>query len=67
MLYAWIGAASFLVCCLPGPAVGAYFANEAKKQGHPQAQLALILNVVAAGLILIFYFFYFLSVLASSG
>jgi len=67
MLYAWIGAASFLVCCLPGPAVGAYFANEAKKQGHPQAQLGLILNVVAAGLILIFYFFYFLSVLASSG
>ncbi len=67
LLYAWIGAATFLICCLPGPLVGMYFANEAKKEGHPQGQTALIVNAVAAALILLGWVFYFLAALASAG
>ena len=55
MTFAWVGAATFLLCCLPGPAVGLYFANEAKKAGHPQAQMAFILNVVALSLLVVFW------------
>ncbi|NLV54565.1 MAG: Hsp70 family protein [Acidimicrobiales bacterium] len=65
--FAWIGAATFLICCLPGPAVGAYFANEARKEGHPQGQTALILNIVALALTGVFWMLWFLSVLATSG
>jgi hypothetical protein len=67
LLYAWICVAGLLICCLPAPLVGLYFANEAKKEGNPQGQLALILNAVAAGLILVIWALWFLSALASSG
>jgi hypothetical protein len=59
--------AGLLICCLPAPLVGLYFANEAKKEGNPQGQLALILNAAAAGLILVIWALWFLSALASSG
>lgn len=64
--YAWIGAATGLVCCLPGPLAGLYFANEAKKAGHPQAQLALIINLVAAGIVVVAGFFWLLALAAGS-
>jgi actin-like ATPase involved in cell morphogenesis len=67
LLYAWICVAGLLICCLPAPLVGLYFANEAKKEGNPQGQLALILNAAAAGLILVIWALWFLSALASSG
>jgi len=67
LLYSWICAGGFLLCCLPAPLVGLYFANEAKKEGHPQAQTALIINGVAAGLIFVVWVLWFLSALASSG
>jgi hypothetical protein len=56
-----------VICCLPVPLVGLYFANEAKKEGNPQGQTALILNAVAAGLVLVIWALWFLSALASSG
>ncbi|QYG91110.1 Hsp70 family protein [Iamia sp. SCSIO 61187] len=67
ILFAWIGAATFLLCCLPGPLVGLYFANEAKKEGHPQGQTALLVNAIAAGVVLVAWVFWFLATLASSG
>jgi actin-like ATPase involved in cell morphogenesis len=65
--FAWVGAALGLVCCLPAPAIGMYFANEAKKAGHPQGQTALILTVVSFGLNALLWAGWFLSVLATSG
>jgi actin-like ATPase involved in cell morphogenesis len=66
VLYAWIAAATVLICCPIGPAVGAYFANEAKKKGHPQGQTALIVNLVALGLVLVGWLFWILASLGSS-
>lgn len=66
LLYSWICAAGILLCCLPVPLVGLYFANEAKKEGNPQAQTALLVNALSAGLILIAWVFWFLISLAGS-
>jgi hypothetical protein len=67
LLYAWICVAGVLICCLPVPLVGLYFANEAKKEGNPQAQTALLLNGIAAGLTFVGWILIFLSSLAGSG
>ncbi len=67
LTFAWVAAATTLLCCLPGPLVGLYFANEAKKEGNPQAQTAFIVNAVCAGLILVGWVVYFLLALASAG
>ncbi len=66
IVFAWVCAALGVICCLPAPAVGLYFANEAKKAGHPQAQVALVVNVVALGWSVIGVFLLFLSSLSSS-
>ena len=55
-----------LICCPIGPAVGAYFANEAKKKGNPQGQTALIVNLIALGLVLVGWVFWILVSLGSS-
>jgi hypothetical protein len=44
-MIAWICAGVGLLCCLSAFA-GLYYANEGKKAGDPQAQTALIANVV---------------------
>lgn len=67
LLYAWIGAATAVICCLPGPLVGLYFANEAKKEGNPQGQTAILVNAAAAGLVFLIWAFSFLNALAGSG
>ena len=66
VLYAWIAAATVLICCPIGPAVGAYFANEAKKKGNPQGQTALVVNLIALGLVLVGWVFWILVSLGSS-
>jgi len=45
-MISYICAGIGLLCCLSA-FVGLYFANEAKKAGDPQAQTAIIANVVA--------------------
>ena len=49
MTWAWVCAGVGLLCCLT-PIGGIYFANEAKKEGHPQAQMAMIVNIVVLAL-----------------
>ena len=67
LLFAWVGAATLVICCLPGPLVGLYFANEAKKEGHPQGQTAILVNAAAAGIVFVVWVLWFLATLASSG
>ena len=53
LTYAWIGAATALIMCLPGPAVGLYFAAQARNAGQPGAEVALVVNVAALAVALL--------------
>jgi len=65
MMYAWICAGVGLLCCFLVCGAGIYFASEAKKEGHPQAQTAMIANIAVGVLALIVQGFLTLAVLAS--
>lgn len=47
MTWAWILAVVSLCCCWLAGIGGIIFANQAKAKGHPQAQTAMIVNIVA--------------------
>lgn len=47
MRTAWICAVMALLCCPLVGIAGAVAANKAQQKGHPQGQLALILNILA--------------------
>ncbi|HYI62010.1 MAG TPA: Hsp70 family protein [Acidimicrobiales bacterium] len=64
LVIAWVCAGLALLCCVPAPAVGLYFANEAKKVGHPQGQTALVVNAAA---LVVSVLGFFILVLASLG